>query len=368
MGESDAEPEKKKQRVPLVASDNADDNTETETSGSLSHLPTGDHPLKNKLQVLDFNILPENFFVIFYGVRRTGKTHALTCLLEQVKDRFDFAYLFSETALLHKGEEGELDFDMIREEAKFEGYVPEALQRIMDRQRYVKEFNNKCKKKRDRKPNKTLLIFDDFVHDTKIRYDTLFTKLPVLGRHFDLSVVCLSQGYSQVASGGLNKATRQNADLVATFLPRNSKDLENVADWYLCQEKVEAMWFIRSICEGEHAMLGLDLSRPHLTKLAEYAYQYKAPADVPNYELGKVQWKLYREEQRRNRALAKGAQAEQAKEYYVTTDELEIMARINQATGQPEHRSKKSLFDAMMCASVSGGYSGVNNSGFAMGR
>lgn len=346
--------DKKRKADQMVSGDLA-----AEHVASISRLPKEDHPLKNNLRELDFNILPENFFVIFYGVRRTGKTHALSCLLEQVKDRFDFAYLFSETALLHKGEEGELDFEMIREEAKFPGYKSDVLQRIFDRQALVKEFNNKCKRKRDRKPNKTLLIFDDFVHDKGIRYDSLFTRLPVLGRHYDLSVVCLSQGYSQVASGGLNKATRQNADLVATFLPRNISDLENMASWYINQEKIESMWFIKSLCSEEHSMLALDLSQPHLIELQDYAYHYVAPAEVPKYELGKVQWKIYRDEQKRNRTMAKLARAEHAREFWMSTTDLEIRAKIGEATGLPEQRTKRSLYDAMMASAIAGSFSGI---------
>ncbi len=311
-----------------------------------SNLPQVPHPKAELLDELSFEILPENFFVIVYGARRTGKTHAVSCLLESIKDRFDFAYLFSATAGLHRGEEGELDFEMIREEAKFEGFDEDALLRIIARQKAVKEHNNSTKSKREQKPNRTLLIFDDFVHEKKVRYSKTFTELPVLGRHYGLSVICLSQGYSAVGSSGLNPATRQNSDLVMTFFPRNIGDVERIANWYISGPKLEAMWFIRSVCEQEHRCMGIDLTQPHLTDYEDYVYSSVSPKDVPKYELGKVQWKLWREEQKRQRQAALQAKVENDRYSFMGTSAMEKRAKIGEATGLPTNRTKMSLFDA----------------------
>lgn len=318
-----------------------------EYGGSMSKLPTRDHPAVSRLETLSFDILPEGFFVIVYGARRTGKTHSVSVLLEQVKDRFDFAYLFSNTALLHKGQKGELDFDMIVEDAKFQGFDEEALEQIITRQRAVMMHNNSTERKRDKKPNKTLLIFDDFVHEKAIRYSKIFTELPVLGRHYELSVICLTQGYSQVASGGLNKATRQNADMVMTFLPRSMSDVENIANWYLTKDKIENMWFIRTVCQEEHQLLAVDLTSPHETEFENYCYSYQAPAKVPKYELGKVQWKLQKEEEKRQKKAALASKVENERAFYVGMGEMEKRQRIGQATGLPKSKfGRMSLFDA----------------------
>ena len=316
-------------------------------SGTLSRLPTGTHPDSKKLEELSFDMLPEGFFIIVYGARRTGKTHSVSVLLEQVKNRFDFAYLFSNTALLHKGQKGELDFDMIVEDAKFQGFDEEALEAIITRQRAVMMHNNSTERKRDKKPNKTLLIFDDFVHEKAIRYSKLFTELPVLGRHYELSVICLTQGYSQVASGGLNKATRQNADLVMTFLPRSLTDVENIANWYLTKDKVDNMWFVKSVCQEEHQLLGIDLTSPHETEFPNYCYYYKAPSKIPKYELGKVQWRLQKEEEKRQKKAALAGKIENERAFYVGLGLLEKQQRVGEATGLAKRKfGKMSLFDA----------------------
>lgn len=332
----------------LLTDDDSIAGEEDERAATISRLPNKPHPDVARLENLSFEILPENFFVIVYGARRTGKTHAISVLLEDIKDRFDFAYLFSNTALLHKGQKGELDFDMIREEAKFQGFDQDALARIIERQKAVMMHNNSVTGQRQKKPNRTLIIFDDFVHEKEVRYSKIFTELPVLGRHYELSVICLTQGYSQVASGGLNKATRQNADLVMTFLPRNMNDLERISEWYLTKEKIENMWFVRTVGQEEHRLLACDLTRPHETEYTDFCYKYVAPPEVPKYELGKVQWRLYHEERKRQRKAALQARVENERAFFLGMGEIEKRQRIGQATGLPESKGgKMSLFDAV---------------------
>lgn len=320
---------------------------EHEYRGTMSRLPPGIHPAVSKLEELNFEPLPDGFFIIMYGARRTGKTHAVSVLLEQIKDRFDFAYLFSNTANLHEGQKGELDFDMITKEAKFKGFDQEALAAITKRQEDVLMHNNRTERKRDMKPNQTLLIFDDFVHEKAIRYSQEFTELPVLGRHKQLSVICLSQGYSAVASGGLNKATRQNADMVMTFLPRSLVDVENISSWYLTQDKIENMWLVKSVCQEEHQCLAIDLTSPHETEFPNYCYKYRAPSDVPKYKLGKVQWRIQEEEEKRQKKAALASRVENERAFYVGLGLMEKQQRIGEATGIPKRKfGRMSLFDA----------------------
>lgn len=312
---------------------------------SVNKMPSYPHPKAAVLDEIDFTDLPPNFFGIGYGARRTGKTHALSCALEKIKDRFDFAYLFSATSNLHTGEVGELDFEMIRPEAKFVGFDEESLMRIMERQKAVKQHNNKCKNKRDMKPNRTLVIFDDFVHEKAVRYSKIFTELPVLGRHYDMSVICLSQGYSAVGSSGLNPATRQNSDFVFTFLPRNVMDVERIAMWYLAKPKLEGMWFVKSVCQEEHTCLGMDLTKPHLVEFEDYCTKYKAPEKVPKYELGKVQWKLFREERKRQKKATLANNVDNDRSFFLSREEVEKRMKIGQATGRKTNMSRPSLFD-----------------------
>lgn len=321
-------------------------------SFSSGFIPKVPHPAVAKLKELSFTTLPDNFFIIFYGVRRTGKTHALTCLLEEIKDRFDYAYLFSDTADIHIGEPGFANFDMIRPEAKFSGYDELALQEIMRVQQARKKKNNTCTTEKDKQPNRTIVIFDDFVHKKEVRYSETFTMLPVLGRHMDLSVICLSQGYASVASGGLNIATRQNTDMVLTFLPRSMNNKEHISDQYLTESKFSNMWFISSACEAKHQCLAIQLDQPHLTDLHEYCYKYKAPAKLPTYELGKVQWMLFHEEEKRAKIAAQMEDMKRNATVIVPDDkDHEFLGLVaGEATGLPPRRTKLSLYDSFLAA------------------
>lgn len=314
--------------------------------GSISKLPSRPHPAVSRLETLSFDTLPEGFFVIAYGARRTGKSHGISNLVEEVKDRFDFAYLFSCTAGLHKGSKDFTDFEFIRDEAKFDGYDEEILGRIIERQKSVMKFNNECEHEHEKKPNKTLLIFDDFVHIKEVRYSKMFTELPVLGRHYELSVICLSQGYSSVAGGGLNTATRQNADLVMTFLPRNQNDVERISEWYLTKDKVENMWFTKSVCSEKHTSLAINLTQPHETEYENYCYVYKAPPTIPKFELGKIQWKLYKEELKRQRKACMAADVENERSICASLSTMEKFQRTGVATGGPDQKyGRPSLFE-----------------------
>jgi len=331
---------------------NSDSENENETSllsTSISRLPTYEHPKVKILEEFSFEFLPEGFFVIVYGARRTGKTHLVEFKLEEIKDRFDFAYLFSNTAELHKNDKQFSNFDMIRDEAKFDGFDEEILTRIFERQKIVMKHNNDCKYERDKKPNKTLIIFDDFVHDKRIRYSKLFTEMPILGRHLDISVICLSQGYSAVGSGGLNKATRENADAVITFLPRNQNNIERISEWYLTKDKYENMWFCKSVCQEKHRALAIDLTEPNETEFIDYCYTITAGPKIPKYELGKIQWKLYHEERKRQRKAALAQEVENERSFaLLTTGQLEKRMKIGEATGLPSNKTgRMSLFDAV---------------------
>lgn len=321
---------------------------------TVSRFPDYPHPSVEQLVELDFSTLPDGFCIIVYGVRRTGKTHLVTQQCELLQDRFDFCYLFSQTADLHDNSKDFANFDFIRDEAKFIGYDEEALTKIMDRQEAVLKHNNKCKYQRDKKPNRTLLIFDDFVHDKRIRYSEIFTKLPVLGRHLEISCIFLTQGYSQVASGGLNKATRENADMVITFLPRNINNTERISEWYMTKEKAENMWFIKTACEEKHRALAIDLADPSATEFPEFCYTYKGPPELPKFELGKVQWKIYHEERKRQKKAALAASIENERSIsFLTLGQMEKRQRIGQATGLPNNRGAKiSLFDAALANGI----------------
>ena len=213
--------------------------------------------------------------------------------LAELKDRFDYAYCFSATAALNDG------FPAVRPEAVFNDFDEEKLSQLMLRQKAWVEHNKKCTHKSDEIACNTLLIFDDFVHNVQVRYSQQFVQLPVLGRHYKLSVVLLSQGYGAVASGGLNPATRMNADTVITFMPRSTLDCQKISEWYLTMNKKEGGEFVKAQTAEKHRCLCIDLQDPSDVDEASFCHTFKAPATKPKpYELGKEQWRQFRQSNR----------------------------------------------------------------------
>lgn len=318
---------------------------------SVSRLPERPHPSVSNITEFDARTLPDNFFITVFGARRTGKTHSVSCMMEQIKDRFDFAYLFSSTAALHTGSDRNSAFPMIRDEAIFGGEKMnlDALDAIIERQLAVKKHNDQTKSKRDHKPNSTLIIIDDYVHDKSLRYSEKFLALPVLGRHYELSVIVLSQSYSSVGSAGLGPAVRQNSDLVITFLPRSFSDVERVSMSYLTKEKFENMWFVQSVCREKHRALCIDMQNPDEIDFENYCYTFKAPPKIPKYELGKVQWKLWKEENKRNKQARLEAMVNHEISSTASLGRQALLSTsftMGEATGKPK-KQPLTLFQAM---------------------
>ena len=266
---------------------------EEKAGGFAGAVNVGDHEAPSSLTEFDFKTLPENFFVVCYGARRTGKSWLINHALAELKDRFDYAYCFSATAALNDG------FPAVRPEAVFNDFDEEKLSQLMLRQKAWVEHNKKCTHKSDEIACNTLLIFDDFVHNVQVRYSQQFVQLPVLGRHYKLSVVLLSQGYGAVASGGLNPATRMNADTVITFMPRSTLDCQKISEWYLTMNKKEGGEFVKAQTAEKHRCLCIDLQDHSDVDEASFCHTFKAPATKPKpYELGKEQWRQFRQSNR----------------------------------------------------------------------
>ena len=278
---------RKKEEQKETEEENKNNNSEEEKKESkIPRCPT-------TLQTFDFKTLPENFFMVCYGARRTGKSWLMNHALKELKDRFDYAYCFSATAAMNDG------FPAVRPEAVFDDFDERKLSAIMARQRAWVEHNKTVTRKEDEIKCSTLLIFDDFVHNVQVRYSQEFVQLPVLGRHYKLSCILLSQGYGAVASGGLNPATRMNADAVITFMPRSTLDCQKIAEWYLTMPKKEGGEFVKSITSEKHSCLCIDLQDPSNVEESKFCFRFKAPSTKPqSYELGKEQWKQWRSSQR----------------------------------------------------------------------
>ena len=105
-------------------------------------------------------------------------------------------------------------------------------------------------------------------------------------------------------------------------------------------------------CQEKNQLMAIDLSQPHLVEYMDYCYKYKAPAEIPKYELGKVQWKIAKEEKKRQRRAALEAKMQNVSSYFLGTNEMEIRSKLNVATGVPTNRNTVTMFDAFRMAGI----------------
>lgn len=171
--------------------------------------------------------LPENFFIIMYGLRRSGKTTMLRYMLwemqEQLKD-YEI-YLFSGTA-----EVSPEDYEYIPKKAKF----PNVKEMEMDLQRLI---SKQKKRKKEKEDGHMLMIFDDVVSENIVRHSDSLNFLAVGGRHINICVVILSQVVT--GSGSVPPIVRTQADAIFVVAnPRSELERKLLVEQYLTPSKL----------------------------------------------------------------------------------------------------------------------------------
>ena len=141
----------------------------------------------------------------FVSRRNSGKSHLARHLLYNLLDNdlIDEAFIFSQTEYVSKS------FDCLPSSHVFSGWKPDIVNKIMKKQE-----QQVTKKGRDAS-HRVLLILDDVVGSLSPTDQTI-QKLYTLGRHFNITVICLLQ-YSK---GVLSPCLRCNSDYL--FLGRLS--------------------------------------------------------------------------------------------------------------------------------------------------
>lgn len=235
----------------------------------------------------DFNNLPENFAVLLASERRAGKTHLTKFFLNYVKDRFDHAYLFSETADL------QLDaYDFIPEKNRHASYNYEVINQIVEGQETNKKYNNKLPES-ERRYQKILIILDDVIADESVRRGPgvkVLNRLFSRGRHSNISIVCIAQMIS--TRYGFSGTVRENCDIAIGFMIQNQYSREAFAECYLSIEsKKKGMILLNSVTcvEEGYTAIVCDKSVPNKTCYKDYVFKIRAPEKLPNYVIGKEQ-------------------------------------------------------------------------------
>ena len=235
-------------------------------------------------------LLPENFFIIFYGIRRSGKTVMLRYLLSELENRLENhkVYLFSSTAEISPEQ-----YDFVPKKAKFPNIAELEfdLGEIVGKQKAaIKEFHDG----KESEPEPILIILDDCVSENIVRHCPSLNTLAVSGRHIKMSVVILSQVVT--GSGSVPPIIRTQADTIFVVAnPRSEVERKLIAEQYLTAEatyggKQKGLAVLGAATSTQYRALVITTTDSSARRYIEYLYLY---GPVPEH----IELKLGTEEQ-----------------------------------------------------------------------
>lgn len=254
------------------------------------------------------------FTMVVYGRRRIGKSVLVNHILSKIKDRFEDAYVFSQTSDVQP-----LMWSAFHKTRIHNRYSSSKLSEIFDdRKKLMEKVNDEFKEKRKKelgsmkmKPadekfykklqekhlKDTLILLDDIVGDQQIRTCSLFQNIFTLGRHYRLSLIILSQNANR--RGALNRECTGNADYALTSSMLLKDDYQVLAEQYWGTEGGRrGAQFIAENTSEDYVFLFTDNTNKTKNRklLTDHTFSYKSPSpeDTKRFFIGKEAWRLER--------------------------------------------------------------------------
>lgn len=228
-----------------------------------------------ELEEWDPLTLPENFFLVLEGKRRTGKSTFAKWLLQYYQDRFQLVWVMTKTSANGFWQE------FVGTNFTFSDYNPAAINKIVGRNdTIIREYGHDspvCKLKAS-----VLLILDDVI-SSDIHDDPTFIMMACEGRHHKLSIILMTQDPKAIGP-----KIRDNADMAVVFNQKTFRNKESVwHDFMNDVNKKEAFALLKKYAVGHDAIacnqtnLTPDSSRNYFKITGD-----KTKLDNPEYLLG----------------------------------------------------------------------------------
>jgi hypothetical protein len=259
------------------------------------------YPLTPKLDTFNVdaedNQLPEGFFLICEGARRSGKSIFLKWLLYHYKKKFDLAIVMTETP------QNGFWQPIVSNQYVHSGWDPFLVTKLFDQQ--IKEIEKNIHDK-TYKPRRCLLILDDIIGDRQwIHDDATLNRLAVEGRHYKISVALTTQEPKAIGT-----ALRNNCDVCLVFQQKSRRGKESVCDDFL-RFKLDYKWQADDLLKTYTKNHDCILIEMHKVCPEPFLSYWHVPADMtfdkekdkikcPKYQLGS-------EEQKRLAKTEKGS-------------------------------------------------------------
>ncbi len=281
----------------------------------------------SRLEDVDWNkLLIPYFTMVVYGRRRIGKSVLVSHILSKLKDRFEDAYVFSQTSEVQP-----LMWSSFHKTRIHNGYSSTKLADIFqERRKLMEKVNDEFKQKRkkdvgshkmtladdkfykalvEKTLKDTLILLDDIVGDASIRTCKIFQNIFTLGRHYRLSLIILSQNANR--RGSLNRECTGNADYALTSSMLLRDDYQVLAEQYWGTEgSQKGAAFIANNTNEDYVFLFTDNTNKtkNRKKLTDHTFTFKSPPpeDTKKYVIGKKPWLAEKELEKALKTNKKG--------------------------------------------------------------
>lgn len=213
-----------------------------------------DRGINVEIKKFDFTLARPDYTWVFYGKRRTGKTHLIRCAMKAFRPWYPEAFVFTGTRI-------DAEYEAcVPKRYIFQGFQESVLEMIMDRQERRVEA---LRKKGENNENiYVLVVLDDCITEKMdLATSEVIRRAFFNGRHLYMSIMINSQDLK-----ALGPNLRANTDMVASFRVRSERDKEavrtNYADFFKNDEEFDAV--ANPVAEIPFNVLFFDQSRPYM--------------------------------------------------------------------------------------------------------
>lgn len=261
------------------------------------------HVMKTKeLAEWDPTTLPDNFFLVLVGKRRTGKSTFAKWLLQYYKDRFILVWCMTNTKANGYWQK------FVGDAYTFSGYNPGAIWTVIKRNdKLIKQYGEESDKAKEL--GSVLIILDDVIAG-KVHDDEMFTRLAVEGRHHLISVILMTQDPKAIGP-----KVRDNCDIAVIFNQKTFRNKESVwRDFMNDTSKDQAFAFMGHYAQEHNCLVSVQTNlNSDISKCFFKSTGDKTELDDPDYILGGETQKKVVEQEREKAEFMKEPKKQAAK-------------------------------------------------------
>lgn len=159
--------------------------------------------------------LPDHFFLVLEGKRRTGKSTFAKWLLQFYRERFSIAWCMTNTKASGYWQE------FVGDAFTFDSWYPTAIHKLIERNdAIIRQYGEDSPAAK--KLGSALIILDDVI-SSRLHDDPTFIRLAVEGRHHLISIVFMTQDPKAVGP-----KIRDNADVAVIFNQKTFRNKETI--------------------------------------------------------------------------------------------------------------------------------------------